>query len=496
MLSREEVAARIMAMPVEYQEAAARAALELYGPAPETFRAYVDRVRPGYQWYRHAEVLGDVLQRVADGEIKRLMIFEPVRHGKTEQAAKLFSSYMVKQRPERFVGVASYGDELAHGISRASRRFTVAAGVEIAPDSRAVGHWETAEGGGLWATGVGGSATGKGGHLLILDDPIKGADKAQSETVRNSTWDWWESVFSTRLEPGGAVILIMTRWNEDDVAGRLLKMEHQEELAEGWHIVNLPAIREPLEEEQAWPASCTVEPDWREPGEPLCPERYPIDVLERIRARNPYWFSALFQQRPQARGSTMFPRAAWRIVDAAPAGLSLCRFWDKASADAGKGDYTAGVLMGEIDGRYYVLDVVHGQWPAHERNDVMRSTAVHDRARYGAVRIRIEQPPGFGVEATKGAIKALAGFPVKGVPVRGDKTERAEPWSAQVCAGNVHLVAGDWNQGFIDEHGAFPRGKHDDRVDAGAGAFSELANAGSGAHRLIGIENALRRRLN
>ena len=117
MLSREEVAARIMAMPVEYQEAAARAALELYGPAPETFREYVDRVRPGYQWYRHAEVLGDVLQRVKDGAIKRLMIFEPVRHGKTEQAAKLFSSYWIKERPHQFVGVASYGDDLAHSIS-------------------------------------------------------------------------------------------------------------------------------------------------------------------------------------------------------------------------------------------------------------------------------------------------------------------------------------------------------------------------------------------
>lgn len=495
MLSRAEVAALILAMPPDQQAVAARAALELYGPEPETFREYVNRVRPGYQWYRHAEVLGDVLQRVKDGAIKRLMVFEPVRHGKTEQAAKLFSSYMVKEYPDRFVGVASYGDDLAHSISRASRRFATAAGVEIAADSRAVGHWETTQGGGLWATGVGGAATGKGGHLLILDDPIKGADKAQSETVRNSTWDWWESVFSTRLEPQGAIILIMTRWNEDDVAGRLLRMELQEETAERWHIVNLPAIREELGEEQTWPSSCTVEPDWRKPGEALCPERYPLEVLERIRAGKPYWFAALFQQRPQARSSEMFPRTAWRVVDKPPAGLTLTRFWDKASADAGKGDFTAGVLMGEIDGRFYVLDVVHGQWPAHERNEVMLSTAVADRSRFGAVRIRIEQPPGFGVEATKGVIRVLAGFAVKGVPVKGDKTERAEPFSAQVRAGNVYLVAGHWNEGFKDEHGAFPRGSHDDRVDAAAGAFNDLAGPGGGAHHLFGLQDELNRRL-
>ena len=419
-LSREEVTRRILALPTEMQEEAAQAALELYGPAELSFREHVDQVRPGYVWYRHCEIKAAALQRVADGELKRLMIFEPVRHGKTE-LLKLFASYLVRRFPERFVGTSSYGDELAYGTSRAARRFAQAAGVETAGDANAVKHWETLEGGGMWAAGAGGAIAGKGAHCLLLDDPIKGAKAAQSTVERESIAEWYDSVFTTRAEPGASIVITTTRWHEDDLVGR--QLEREKEDPEGWYIINLPAIAEDYDDRPEFPESCTVEEDWREPGEPLCPERYPLPVLEKLRQTKPFWFATLYQQRPSVKGAEMFPKTAWQIVDAAPAGLRLVRYWDKASADVGRGDFTAGVLMGADDlGRYYILDVVHGQWPSDERNAVMAQTCQLDRVRFGRnrVRYRIEQPPGFGVEATKGAIRAMRGFVVKADPVRGE----------------------------------------------------------------------------
>lgn len=439
-----------------------------------TFRQFVERIKPGYQWYEHCERLASVLQRVADDRVRRLMIFAPPRHGKSEEVSRLFSAYYLLRHPERWVGINSYAADLAYTLSRSSRENYAAGGGATKPDAGAVKHWETMGGGGLWAAGVGGPITGKGFHLGIIDDPLKNAEEAASALIREKQKEWYRSTFYTREEPGGAIVVIQTRWHEDDLSGWLLAEEIGEDTdtPEGWHVVNFEALKE--RERRPFPATVTLERDWREPGEPLCPERYPAEKLEKIRSRiGGYVFGALYQQNPTPREGSHFKVARLNIIDAAPAGLRTCRAWDLAATEGG-GDYTAGPLLGtDDDGRFYVLDVKHGQWGTDDRNSVLRQTAALDGK---PTHIRLAQDPGqAGKEQAQSLIRMLAGYTVKAERVSGDKVTRADPFSAQVNAGNVSLVKGPWNAAYIEELRQFPLGAHDDQVDASSDAFAELA---------------------
>jgi hypothetical protein len=172
---------------------------------PLTFRAFVDQVNPRYVWYRHCVVLADVLQRVADGNLKRVMVFMPPRHGKSELVSRLFSAYYLYRHPEHFVGINSTRQTSPIHFSRSARDNFTRAGGSLRDDAAAVKHWLTTADGGLWAAGVGGPITGKGGNLLIIDDPLKNAEEAASETIRAKHKDWYGSTLYTRLEPAGAL---------------------------------------------------------------------------------------------------------------------------------------------------------------------------------------------------------------------------------------------------------------------------------------------------
>lgn len=440
-----------------------------------TFRQFIRKVSPRYQFYRHCEELIAVLQQVADGELRRVMVFLPPRHSKSETVSRLFPAYYLYRHPDRFVGIASYGADLAYTLSRSARDHYERGGGLLHRAAKAVKYWLTRLLGGLWAAGVGGPATGKGYHLGIVDDPLKDWKEASSETIRGRIKDWWSTVWATREEPGGAQVIVQTRWHEDDLSGWLLALE-AEAIAEGdeperWYIVNLPAIADP-DDAPTYPESCTVHPDWREPGAALCPERYPLERLHRMRRRiGEFFFGALFQQRPRPRDGGMFSGSP-QIVDAVPTGAARIRYWDKAGAAPGKGDYTVGVLVAYLDGITYIEDVVRGQWPAAERNAKIRETAELDRAR-GRVVHHIEQPPGLAKEATDVVIRLLQGFTVFADPVKGDKVERAEPFAAQWQAGNVKLVRGLWNRAYLEELRSFPNGKNDDQVDGSSGGYNK-----------------------
>ncbi len=435
-----------------------------------SFRAFIQAVHPRYVFYDHCERLITALQRVADGELSRLMVFMPPRHGKSETVSRLFPAYYLLRHPRRFVGLASYGADLAYTLSRSARDFYGQGGGALHQAARAVRHWETAGGGGLWAAGVGGPMTGKGFHLGIIDDPLKDAEEAASSTIRNKQKDWYASTFSTRMEPDAAIVVLQTRWHDDDLSGHLLAMEVDE--PEGWHLIDMPALAgEPRSD---LPISCTLEDDPRAPGAALCPERYTVERLLRIRARiSDYYFDALYQQRPGPRTGGMFPIDV-PLAESAPVDARRVRYWDTAGASAGKGDYTAGVLMARgSDGRWIVEDVVHGQWPAAARNAVIHQTAALDQQR-GHVRHVVEQPPGMAKEATDAIVRLLAGYIIEADPVHGDKVSRAEPLAAQWQAGNVSVCRAPWTRQYLDECAAFPFGRHDDQVDASSGAFRFL----------------------
>jgi predicted phage terminase large subunit-like protein len=440
-----------------------------------SFRAFVDLVRPRYQWYRHCEVLAEVLQQVADGQIKRLMVFMPPRHGKSEEVSRLFTAYYLYRFPHRWVGINSYAAELAYTLSRASRENYTRAGGSLKSDAAAVKHWETPHGGGMWAAGVGGPITGKGFHLGIIDDPLKNAQDAASETIRAGQKEWYGSTFYTREEPGeGAIVVIQTRWNEDDLSGWLLAQEEDDE-PERWHIVSFEAIKD--DEPQQFPASCTVEPDWRKPGQALCEARYTLEKLRKIAQRvGLYFWNALFQQRPRPRDGDFFQRPWFEIVALAPAVAERVRYWDKAGTEGG-GDFSAGVLIAKSpEGRFYVEDVVRGQWSPHARNQVIQQTADLDEERYGGkVLTVLEQEPGSsGKESALNSIFQLAGHRVRAETVTGDKAVRAQPFADQAEAGNVKIVRGPWNKQYLDELCGFPNAKHDDQVDGSSGALNKL----------------------
>ncbi len=442
--------------------------------APLSFRDFIALVNPRYQFYRHCDELIAVLQRVADDELHRVMVFMPPRHSKSETVSRLFTAYYLYRHPERFVGLASYGADLAYTLSRAARENFMRAGGQLNQAAKAVKQWLTTAGGGFWAAGVGGPATGKGFHLGVIDDPLKDAEQAASETIRAKQKDWFGSVFSTREEPGGAIVVLQTRWHEDDLSGYLLTLEADE--PERWHIVNMPAIAEARTE--PFPATCTVQPDWRQDGEALCPERYPLDKLTKLAKRiGEYFFGALFQQRPRPRDGGMFKRPWFEIVPAAPVDARRVRYWDKAST-AGAGDYTVGLRMARgHDGFWYIEDVVRGQWSSGQRDTVIKQTAALDG---DDATIWGEQEPGSGGKDSADAfVRMLAGYPVYVERATGDKQTRAEPFAAQCEARNVKLVQGTWNKAYLDELCTFPNGTHDDQVDTSSGAFNKLTDTGS-----------------
>jgi predicted phage terminase large subunit-like protein len=435
-----------------------------------SFRSFVAKANSRFVFYKHCELLADVCERVTSGELKRVMIQLPPRHSKSELFSRLFSGYYLRRNPHHFVGINSYSADLAYTLSRAARENFIKCGGVVKDDVAAVKHWETNEGGGLWAAGVGGSITGKGFHLGIIDDPLKNAEEAASEVIREKHKEWYSSTFYTRQEPDAAIVVIQTRWHEDDLTGWLLDQETQGEEPENWHVVCLPAI---AEGPPKLPETCTLEPDIRSDGEALCPERYDEAKLSKIKARiGEYHFGALYQQRPIAKAGLFFHVDKLQIVDTVPAGARSCRGWDKA-ATAGGGDWSVGVKIAKgPDGIFYIEDVKRGQWDTASRDRTIRQTAELDGR---ACKIKGEQEPGSGgKESAENFIRLLSGFPVSTEPATNAKEVRADPFSSQVNAGNVRLVKGDWNRAYISELQSFPHGKHDDQVDASSLAFNEL----------------------
>ncbi|MCK4823698.1 terminase family protein, partial [bacterium] len=241
------------------------------------------------------------LEAVANGEIKRLMVFMPPRHGKSQVCSKKFPAWYLRRYPNRYIMITSYSADLSFDFSRIARN-TIQDERELFPDvnvnqqARAVKHWTLANYlGGLIAAGVGGPITGRGAHVAIIDDPFKNFEEAASDTVRESVWQWYRSTLRTRLAPGGAIVLIMTRWHQDDLAGRLLE-EAKTGDGEQWEVISLPGISE------------TDDQLGRKVGEALSP-RFPIEELLTIKkALGSYLFSSLYQQNPRAEEGNYFKK--------------------------------------------------------------------------------------------------------------------------------------------------------------------------------------------
>jgi len=448
----------------------------------ESLLDFVHYTFPGYQAAAHHKLICDKLERVANGHLRRLMIQMPPRSGKSEIASKRFPAWYLGRNPRRQIVCATYNDEFAVEFGREVRNIvngeeyqTLFPDMKLSADSKAADRWNTASGGAYKSAGVGGGLTGRGAHLAIIDDPMKSREEADSKLERDRVWNWYRSVLYTRLMPKGAIILILTRWHDDDLAGRLLL--EADDGGDDWEVLSLPAL---AEEDDAL---------GRAPGEALWPEWYPTETLEQIRRTlGPREWGSLYQQKPVEVEGAFFKRA-WlqsykedsvvpkfrprEIITRTgekttqhPTHFTVYGASDYAVTDNG-GDYTVHVVAG-VDPKddIYVLDiwrarVVPDEWIdkladlilkwrplvwAGEKGQIMRSVGpfMHRRLRERKAYCRIEE-----------------------FSSHHDKPTRSRAIQARMSMGKVYVPENaPWMDNFIYELSRFPAGAHDDQVDA------------------------------
>jgi predicted phage terminase large subunit-like protein len=407
---------------------------------------------PSFELAEHHRLLVSRLEAVEAGVVKRLAICVPPRHGKTVTGSQFFPAWALGRRPERHVLLASYSAELAEDNGRKVRNL-IADGrhggifpeSKLAADSSAAHRFNTTEGGGLIAVGRGGSATGFGADIAIVDDPLKDRAEASSEAIRKELHEWFSFVVLTRLTPDGRAVVISSRWHEDDLVGRLVR-----EQPGVWDVVSLPALAE------------ANDPLGREEGTPLWPSRFGRETLERIREEigTAAW-AALYQQRPAPLGGAIF-RAEWfRSYREPPASLRVIQSWDSAFKTATANDYSVCVTLGESKTGYHVLHVLRGRW---EFPDLVRR--MRDAAETWKPAAVVVEDAASGQSVAQ-VLKAETRLPVIGVKPQGSKILRAQLVAPTIESGRVWLPeAAPWKSALVDELASFPSGQHDDQVDA------------------------------
>lgn len=423
---------------------------------------------------RHIELISDKLADAAFNS-RRLLITCPPRHGKSELVSKWFPFWYLSLFPTNPVLFGSYGADFARKWGLAVMDLVILYGdqfgLHLNPRMRAGDEWLLDNGrGGMTTKGMDGSFTGRGGKLLLVDDPIKDAADAASPVMRDRAWEWWLRTARTRLEPGGSAVVIQTRWHEDDLAGRLLERMGLE--GEQWDVVNLPALAE--------------ENDLlgRDVGEPLWPERYSKQYLLDLQRDDPNGFAALYQQRPTpAEGHTI--KKEW-FREYHPADLMLPdgpieRGWDAIiqSWDMNLGgvetkrkqaDYTVGQVWGLFRANYYLLYQVRGRWDAKEALKQLRDLSLNI---YPGAKAKIIEAKAMGPSAIAMLRDDIPGM-IPFTP-QASKEARVQAIAYLIQAGNVRIPSNaTWKEAFLHEWGSFPKGANDDMVDCATQALMHL----------------------
>lgn len=406
----------------------------------------------------HHLVLLSALESLERGDIYRLMVLMPPGSAKSTYASQLFPAWWLARHPDGALITASHTAALASHFGYKVRGLVDEhggrLGVAMAHDARAADRFRTTAGGEYYAVGVLGAVTGRRADLIVIDDPIRSARHAASDTSRAALWEWFRADLTTRLKPQGKMALIMTRWHTEDLAAKLLEQGD-------WNSLRLPAIAE--------------DGDFlgRPTGTPLWPEWEDEAALETKRTQlGEQTFAALFQQAPMRGGGRVFDVAKIGALDAAPAGMAV-RAWDLAGTASTTADWTVGLrLVRDAECRYIVQDVRRERVEAADITALIRSVAQHDGRQ---VVIGLPRDPGqAGKFQIASLTKELAGFRLASTPETGPKVWRAVAIATQVNGGNLAITYGTWNTAFLDELACFPNGRHDDQVDALSRAFELL----------------------
>lgn len=433
--------------------------------------------KPVYKYGRHTLALLDQLdsatKRLERGESTHLVVNVAPRHGKSDAVSRRWPVWHLCRNPDHEFMMISHGDDLATTLSADARTCFREASwmwdLTMSEDTRAKKRWKiNGHDGSFYAAGIGGDITGRGGHVIVVDDYLKDRESAESMHIREKLWETFTHVVLTRTPPAHAVVIVATRWHEDDIVGRIQVRndpEHEKydpDFPE-YRIIKFPAQDERYRADGAGDGS-----EW------LFPERWSAQDYKSMRAAvAEYGWNSEYQQDPRPRRGNMLRMDRvkhWVDPEEWPslvAGVRFSRGWDLASTKKERSksdpDYSVGTKAGYKDGRLYIDDVVRGQWSGMQREERIRVCAEDDGP---LVTVIVEVVGGYKDAFER--VQAIVGgvVPVKDFKPATDKVARAACLEAVFEIGNVYVKKADWNAAWRDELGAFPSGRHDDQVDS------------------------------
>jgi predicted phage terminase large subunit-like protein len=442
--------------------------------ARNDFMHFVKAVWPNFIEGAHHKRMAKAFERVAKGELKRLIINMPPRHTKSEFASYLLPAWFLGNFPHKKVIQTSHTAELAVGFGRKVRNLVdqevytkVFPGVGLQADSKAAGRWATNKGGDYFAIGVGGAVTGKGADLLIIDDPHSEQEAALAEVnpeIYDKVYEWYTSGPRQRLQPGGAIVIVMTRWSKRDLTGQVLKAEAQRG-GEGWEVIEFPAIL---------PS-----------GSPLWPEFWSKTELDALKTElpNSKWM-AQYQQNPTSETSAIVKREWWQIWehDDPPNVNMIIQSWDTAFEKNNRADYSACTTWGVF---------YHPDDTGKDQANLILLNAFRDRMEFPELKKRVlEQykewePDGLIIEKKASGAPLIYELRAMGVPVQeftpvkgNDKITRLNAVSDLFASSRIWVPNTNWAEEVVEEVGSFPSGEHDDYVDSVSLALMRFRQGG------------------
>ena len=432
------------------------AQLERNEACQENFLHFVRRMWPDFITGRHHKIIAEKLERVAKGELKRLIINMAPRHTKSEFASFLFPAWMMGRNPSMKIIQATHTTELAVNFGRKTKNLIdneeykeVFPDVKLAADSKASGRWDTSSGGMYYAVGVGSNLAGRGGDLVGIDDPHS-EQTAMSAKGFDDAWDWYTGGPRQRLQPGGSIVLVQTRWSEKDMTGQLIRAMAKDPLADQWEIVELPAIFED--------------------GKPCWPEFWSLEDLTAVRASiPPSKWNAQYQQNPTGEENAIIPREWWNKweQEQVPQLQYVIQSYDTAFSKRETSDFSAITTWGvfyPVEGEgpnLILLDSKKGRWDFPELKEIALEL------------YSFWEPDSVIVEAKASGMPLTQEMRQTGIPVinftpsRGnDKVSRVHAVSPLFEAGMVWAPDKSFAEELIEEVAAFPNGEYDDLVDS------------------------------
>ena len=442
--------------------------------AQEDYLSFVREVWPAFINGNHHKVMADAFKDVIDGKLKRLIINMPPRHTKSEFASYLLPAWFLGKYPNKKVIQTAHTAELAVGFGRKVRNLVgdkdfqeIFGEVKLQADSKAAGRWNTNKGGEYFAIGVGGAVTGKGADLLIIDDPHSEQEGASADSdVFNKTYEWYTSDPRQRLQPGGAIVIVMTRWHDKDLTGQIVDSSIKRGGSDEWKVIELPAIM---------PS-----------GNPLWPEFWKLEELEALKAELPVskW-SAQYQQNPTSEEGALVKREWWRLweEDYPPQCEFIIQSWDTAFLKTQRADYSACTTWGV----FYGEDEFDGKTAPQ----LILLDAFKDRLEFPELKVkamemyREYEPDACIVEGKAAGMPLIFELRAAGVPVseytpsRGnDKIARVNAVADLFASGVVWYPDTRWAEEVVEEFASFPNASHDDLVDSSTQALIRFRQGG------------------